>query len=160
MVTKIANPQTATPPTVADAEMARKSSHQLSRFLGKQAIEKPPKCKLHLQMSDGPEEIVTIPMSALHFLRDILTQMADGNAVTLMPVQAELTTQQAADILNVSRPFLTRLVDDGKIPYRKVGTHRRIRLDDLMAYKQDIDRQRLVTLEELASEAQALDMGY
>ena len=73
---------------------------------------------------------------------------------------AELTIQQAADILNVSRPFLISLVDDGKIPYRKVGKHRRIRFDQLMAYKQEIDRKRLQTLSELANEAQELNLGY
>jgi excisionase family DNA binding protein len=148
-------------PTAADTELARESSRQLSRFLGKHPTGgQSPDFRLRVQADDEPEEVVVIPMSAFRLLTDILTQMARGNAVTLMPVNAELTTQQAADILNVSRPFLVGLLDDGKIPYRKVGTHRRIRFDDLMAYKQDIDRQRLQALEELAREAQELNMGY
>jgi excisionase family DNA binding protein len=148
-------------PTAADTELARESSRQLAKLLGKQPGGKQiPDFRLRVQADNEPEEMVDIPVSAFRLLADILTQMARGNAVILMPVNAELTTQQAADILNVSRPFLIGLVDDRKIPSRKVGTHRRIRLDDLMSYKQEIDRKRLNTLEELAREAQELDMGY
>lgn len=162
MAIGIADFQEAIAPTAADTELARESSRQLSRLLDKQhdTGKQLSHCQLHVRAGDGPEEVVVIPVSAFRLLTDMLTQMARGNAVTLMPVHAELTTQQAADILNVSRPFLIGLIDDGKIPCRKVGTHRRIRFDDLMAYKQEIDRQRLHTLGELAREAQELDMGY
>lgn len=162
MTSGIADFQETVAPTAADAELARDSSRQLSKLLGRQHdIGKQfSNFQLRVQTFNEPEEVVVIPVSALRLLTDILTQMARGNAVTLIPVHAELTTQQAADILNVSRPFLIGLIDDNKIPYRKVGTHRRIRFEDLIAYKQDVDRQRLQALEELAREAQELDMGY
>lgn len=150
-------------PTAIDTELAKDSSRQLSKLLGKQNdIGKQfSNFQLRVQTVNGlEEEVVVIPVSALRLLTDILTQMARGNAVTLIPIHAELTTQQAADLLNVSRPFLIGLIDTNKIPCRKVGTHRRLRFEDLMAYKQDVDRQRLQALEELAYEAQELNMGY
>lgn len=161
MATASADFPKTTLPTPADTELARESSRQLSRFLGKHpAGSRLPDFRLRLQADNEPEEVVVIPSSAFRLLTDILTQMALGNAITLMPVHAELTTQQAADILNVSRPFLIGLIDDRKIPCRRVGAHRRIRFDDLMDYKQKIDQQRMQALEELAHEAQELDMGY
>ena len=84
--------------------------------------------------------------------------MAQGNAVTLIPVHAELTTQEAADLLNVSRPFLIKLVDTGEIPCRKVGRHRRIRYNDLMAYKQRNDRLRRQALDEIVGISQELNL--
>ena len=76
------------------------------------------------------------------------------------PEGAELTTVQAADVLNVSRPFLIKLLDQKAIPHRKVGKHRRIRMEGVMAYKDAIDREREQVLDQLTREAQAQDMGY
>ena len=137
----------AVAPTDADAQLAQETSRSLARFLtnGKKSA-----VQLRVE-SDNQTEDVAIPTAAFRLLGDILTQMAMGNAVTLIPVHAELTTQQAADLLNVSRPFLVEQLEKGVIPYRKVGTHRRILLRDLMDYKQTMDRNRLQALDELAA---------
>lgn len=137
-------------PTTAEAEMARESSRQLARFLHQD---------LHVRIADSDEQIV-LPAPALRLLVDMLSAMADGNAVSLTPVHAELTTQQAADLLGVSRPFLIKQLEDGAIPYRKVGTHRRVLFSDLMVYKHSMTEGRAKALEELASQGQELKMGY
>ena len=92
---------------------------------------------------------VELPVVAVRLLLDILEQMARGNAVTLMPVYAELTMQQAADLLNVSRTHLVQLLDEEKILHRKVGTHRRVRAEDVLAYRRETERARRKALDEM-----------
>jgi excisionase family DNA binding protein len=103
---------------------------------------------------------VILPASALRLLKDVLAEMAQGRAVAILPVQAELTTQQAADLLNVSRPYLIGLLEERKIPFRLVGQHRRVRLDDLLSYKRKDDERRRQIADELAADGQELGMGY
>lgn len=86
--------------------------------------------------------------------------MANRNAGTIVPVHAEFTTQQAADFLNVSRPFLISLLDERKIPFRMVGSHRRIRFQDLRAFRDADDKQREAVLAELSADAQQNGHGY
>lgn len=142
-------------PTEKEAVLAEESSRALSPYVQdteSQAIR---------VIEDGSASgTITIPGVAFRLLVDILSYMARGNAVTIIPVHAELTSQEAADLLHVSRPFLVKMLDSGQIPYRKVGTRRRVLYKDIVNYKRRIDERRLETLEELAAQAQELDMGY
>jgi excisionase family DNA binding protein len=110
--------------------------------------------------ADDSDTALQIPGHALRLLVDILTQIANGNAVTIAPIHAELTTQQAADILNVSRPYLVRLLEERKLPYRRVGNRRRVLLADLLAYKRIDDAGRRAIADELTSEARRLGLDY
>jgi excisionase family DNA binding protein len=145
-----------TTPTAADALQARESLQRLSQHLGAGNSE----LSIHIQGDEQASEDVALPLSAFRLLKDILAEMAQGHAVTLLPVLAELTTQQAAGLLNVSRPFLIGLLEEGKIPFRLVGKSRRVRLDDLMAYKHKDDEVRRRIADQLTADAQELGMGY
>ena len=143
-------------PSAADRLLARESSRRLATHqMGRGT-------SIRIQiLEDGEEaEAVSVPASALRMFLQLLTEMSQGNAVTLIPTYAELTTQQAADLLNVSRPFLVKLLDEGKIPGRTVGKFRRVRFDDLMTYKRKDDDARAKVIDQLTSDAQELGMGY
>ena len=145
-------------PTEHDTDLARVSAPVISQILGRHRNES--QFDETIQFSDGNGEQVVLPASALELLKNILVQMAQGNALTLVPIHAELTTQQAADILNVSRPYLVGLLEKGEIPFTKKGTHRRVLFKDVQQYKEDIDKKRLEALDELTALSQELEMGY
>lgn len=142
-------------PTAEEAAVAREASRTLAPF-----IDHLENIRFQVGEDRKPTHRLSLPPSAIRLLLDLLTEIAAGNAVTLIPVHAELTTQQAADVLNVSRPFLVTLLEQKKIPYRKVGTHRRILFQDLMRYKHQIDAKRRLALDQLTKEAQDFNMGY
>lgn len=145
---------TTIPLPANDSTLARESGERLARAVsGKEQPE------LKVSVGGSGEEI-TLPPSAAKLLIDGLAELAKGHDVRLLPVHAELTTQEAAELLNLSRQYVVRLLDDGKIPSHKVGTHRRVRLDDVLAYKRTLDADRLDALKKLVAEAQELDMGY
>ncbi|MGN6686085.1 MAG: helix-turn-helix domain-containing protein [Actinomycetales bacterium] len=104
---------------------------------------------IRLVVADDPQETLIVPRGAVELLARVLAHMAAGEGVSVVPAHAELTTQQAAELLNVSRPFLIGLLDDGQIEYRKVGKHRRIKAQSLMAYMARDDQQRREAAEEL-----------
>lgn len=142
-------------PREHDILLAGQSSKELAALFPKK------KKDFHMIVKvDKREAKITFPFSAIKLLLQILNQMAEGNAVTLIPIHAELSTQEAANLLNVSRPFLIKLLENNKIPFHKVGTHRRIRFIDLLKFKAHSDHVSKQALDELVKQAQELDMGY
>jgi excisionase family DNA binding protein len=142
------------PPSVQEAALARSSGQSLARLISKNR-------PLTLKVTDSDQEQpIELPPGAVLLLLDILEAMAAGHGITLIPENAELTTVQAADVLNVSRPFLIKLLEEKALPCRKVGAHRRIRMEDVMAYKARNYADREAVLDQLVAEAQEHDMGY
>ncbi len=136
-------------PTKAEAQVAQESGRILAAH---------GHGDLRVQLDDG--QTLVLPRSVSRLLQHMLAAMADGNAVTLIPIHAEMTTQEAADHLNVSRPHLIKVLEREEIPFRKVGTHRRILFEDVQRYKAKIEADRSHTLDELARQSQELGMGY
>ncbi len=113
-----------------------------------------------LRISQDNQTDILIPASASRLLIDILSQMAEGHAVSVTAFEEELSTQAAATLLNISRPFLVDLLERGSIPFRKVGTQRRVLMKDLIEFKGTTTAQRMKSLQTLTNQAQKLNMGY
>lgn len=134
-------------------ELASTSATELAKFLK----EHPGIDRAQVKV-DGHD--LVLPADALRLLKDLLSQMASGNGVSIIPKHAELTTQEAANMLNVSRPYLVKLLEDEVIPFTKTGTHRRVKFSDLVAYMEEQQKESGAALDALVETAQELDMGY
>ena len=130
----------------------------LSKALGSMAHapkRRAPKCQIV-----GPNgESIPLPETVFYVLERVVEVMARGDSITVVPVGREVTTQQAADLLNVSRQYLVRLLDEGRIPFRKTGKHRRLRVEDVLSFKEKRDKDRRAGLRELSQITQEFG-GY
>lgn len=146
-------PYTPTPDAVA---LATQALHSFA-----DVVENPPETITFGVIAPPLKDTqITIPSGIFRLIVDVLNAVSRGETVTLLPHKVELTTQEAAALLNVSRPYLVKLLDEGIIPSRKVGVYRRVRARDVIQYKQTERRRQEGILDELASEAQDLDLGY
>jgi excisionase family DNA binding protein len=136
-------------PSEGDQKLASESVHRLAKVARKGRT---------LRLTPEGQEPVELPPAAVQLLMRLLSEMAQGHALTLIPFHAELTTQNAADLLGVSRPFIVKQVEDGKLSHHMVGTHRRIYFKDLMDYKRQMEKSRHSALDELAAESQRLNL--
>ena len=154
MTTLVFDPSEPVAPSAADSQVARDSARQLLPVLAKANGT----VQLRVGEPGGASEPVTIPTAAFRLLVTILAEMASGNAVRLIPHHAELTTQEAAELLNVSRPYVVRLLDEGRMPSHRVGTHRRVLFKDVMSYKEEHRRSRGAVLDRLSALDQELGL--
>ena len=143
-------------PSLRDQQVASASLFSFTKAIAEEGTERN---GVRIRLSESRTDI-TIPRKALELLQFILSSMAQGKAVSLIPSDAEVTTQQAADMLNVSRPHVVKLLEQGTIPFKKVGSHRRVLLEDLLAYETAQKANREHQLQLLAEQTQELHLGY
>ncbi|MDB6175518.1 MAG: hypothetical protein JWL59_4829 [Chthoniobacteraceae bacterium] len=153
---KIANPSPLPPPNMEQARQAREAARLFAAMTATARGSQ----SLRLLPDDKAAQPVEVPEAAFRLFLEVLNQMAQGNAVTLVPTHHELTTQQAADLLRVSRPYFVKLLEAGTIPYHRVGSRRRVKFEHLMAYLEKFKGESREALEQLAAEAQQFGMGY
>ncbi|WP_100447358.1 helix-turn-helix domain-containing protein [Glycomyces xiaoerkulensis] len=139
-------------PDDVDAEAAQRALRRIKDYLAKHPSEPE---TIEVLVEHGEPSLV-LPRPAVTLFAQILAQLAEGRGVSVIPSQAELTTQQAADLLGVSRPYLIGLLEGGDIPHRKVGRHRRVALSDLLVYKRTDDEKRREAADDLGALGQEL----
>jgi excisionase family DNA binding protein len=143
-------------PSPEEAALAKISSQELSGFIETKSDTQ----LLSVTGVDGISHSVEMPVSALRFLVDVLTELGDGNTVKLVPIHAELTTQEGGDLLNISRPTFVKLLDEGFIPFSYTGNRRKVKYVDVQTYKANLERDRLSSLDKLSALDQEMNLGY
>ena len=138
-------------PTKKDIGVAKKS------FMALDSLSFKKTSPAYLSIED---EKVALPQYAVKLLYAILSQIAEGNALTLVPKHVSLSTQEGAELLNVSRPFFVKLLETGEMPFQKIGNRRRVFADDVLEYKEKTLNSRRKVLQDLVDQAQDLDLGY
>ncbi len=139
-------------PGAIDAEIAARALRRIKDYL----MRHPDEEIIPATSEVGSEDALVLPREAVNLLAFILAQAAEGRGVAIVPSHAELTTQQAADMLNVSRPYIVSLLENGEIPFRLVGRHRRIRFDDLKVYQRQNEAKSRSAADELTALGQEL----
>jgi excisionase family DNA binding protein len=150
--------QQLTLPTAEDGEQAKDSSRVLAQALANYSDDD--RVRMTIQGSSGSSNELVLPGDIMNLMLTVLTQVSQGNAISLVPIHQEISTQQAAELLSVSRPHLVKLLEQGDIPYRKVGSHRRVKLTDVMDYRKQVDEARGKALDELSALSQDAGMDF
>ena len=140
----------------ADREAAIEASRVLSHLSGRQSVH----VEAEPEVEGEPRQTFVLPAGAVRLLAEMLVHLGHGRGVVVMPSDREFTTQEAADMLNVSRPYLVRLLEEKKIEFHKTGTHRRIKLEHLLAYERERNARADAAMDELVALGQEIDAGY
>ena len=143
-------------PNAEQIAMARLGSQELSAVIESNGEAQ----QISVIDKQGQSHDVTLPSSVLKMMIEVLTQLGQGNSVNITPIHAEMTTQQGADFLNMSRPTFIKLLDSREISFTRVGNRRKVPFSAVIKYKQQLEIQRLSTLDELSRLDQELGMGY
>lgn len=147
-------PEQIRKPSKLDQKVASESYNALASVIGQIRSE-----QAEIEIEETNDKI-KIPLSALKLLGDILKAMAQGKLISIVPVATEMTTQAAAEIIGCSRPHLVKLLEEGKIPFTKVGKHRRIKFDDIIKYRKqmkDQQKQNIIDIMNLDEETGLYD---
>ena len=141
--------------TSDEAEMARLAQ----RFIV-ESLDHSRAAKITLTSDNGDAPSVSVPTKTLRFIADVLGALSERQPVVFMPAKREVSTVEAANFLNVSRPFVIKEIDEGRLPHRKVGSHRRIAFEDLMRYANEMHARQREAMQRLSDNAADLGLDY